>query len=144
MLDKSCLYISDYIERNKDTYYDMLTRVRTHNDMISWIKFFLEAVIETSKTAKEKFRNVVELTMEMDKIIMNLPVKSDNVKKVIDVLYNEPIINRKNLMKITNIRPSTLKDIVNVLLENNIILEITGYSRNQVFAFQRYIDLFLK
>ncbi len=27
ILDKSCLYISDYIERNKDTYYDMLTRV---------------------------------------------------------------------------------------------------------------------
>lgn len=39
MLEKSCLYISDYIERNKDTYYDMLTRVRTHNDMIGWIKF---------------------------------------------------------------------------------------------------------
>lgn len=144
MLDKSCLYISDYIERNKDTYYDMLTRVRTHNDMIAWIKFFLKAVIETSKTAKEKFRNVVELTMEMDKIIVNLPVKSDNVKKVIDVLYNEPIINRKKLMEITNIRPSTLKDTVNVLLENNIIVETTGYSRNQVFAFQKYIDLFLK
>lgn len=37
-------------------YYDMLTRVKTHNDMIGWIKFFLEVVIETSKTAKEKFR----------------------------------------------------------------------------------------
>lgn len=144
MLDKSCLYISDYIERNKDTYYDMLTRVRTHNDMIAWIKFFLEAVIETSKTAKEKFRNVVELTMEMDKVIMDLPIKAENAKKVIDVLYNEPIINRKKLMEITNIRPSTLKDTVNVLLENNIIVETTGYSRNQVFAFQKYIDLFLK
>ena len=144
MLDKSCLYISDYIERNKDTYYDMLTRVRTHNDMIAWIKFFLEAVIETSKTAKEKFRNVVELTMEMDKIIIDLPIKAENAKKVIDVLYNEPIINRKKLMEITNIRPSTLKDTVNVLLENNIIVEITGYSRNQVFVFQKYIDLFFK
>ena len=144
MLDKSCLYISDYIERNKDTYYDMLTRVRTHNDMIAWIKFFLEAVIETSKTAKEKFRNVVELTMEMDKTIIDLPIKAENAKKVIDVLYNEPIINRKKLMEITNIRPSTLKDTVNVLLENNIIVETTGYSRNQVFAFQKYIDLFLK
>ena len=143
MLDKSCLYISDYIERNKDTYYDMLTRVRTHNDMIAWIKFFLEAVIETSKTAKEKFRNVVELTMEMDKTIINLPIKAENAKKVIDVLYNEPIINRKKLMEITSIRPSTLKDTVNVLLENNIIVETTGYSRNQVFAFQKYIDLFL-
>lgn len=144
MLDKSCLYISDYIERNKDTYYDMLTRVRTHNDMIAWIKFFLEAVIETSKTAKEKFRNAVELTMEMDKTIIDLPIKAENAKKVIDVLYNEPIINRKKLMEITNIRPSTLKDTVNVLLENNIIVETTGYSRNQVFAFQKYIDLFLK
>ena len=144
ILDKSCLYISDYIERNKDTYYDMLTRVRTHNDMIAWIKFFLEVVIETSKTAKEKFRNVVELTMEMDKTTIKLPIKAENAKKVIDVLYNEPIINRKKLMEITNIKPSTLKDTVNVLLEKNIIVETTGYSRNQIFAFQKYIDLFLK
>ena len=144
MLDKSCLYISDYIERNKDTYYDMLTRVRTHNDMIAWIKFFLEAVIETSKTAKEKFRNVVELTMEMDKVIVNLPVKSDNVKKVIDVLYNEPVINRKKLYDITKIKEGTIKNIINCLLENNIIVETTGYSRNQIFTFQKYTDLFLK
>lgn len=81
MLEKSCLYISDYIERNKDTYYDMLTRVRTNNDMIGWIKFFLEAVIETSKTAKEKFRNVVELTMEMDKVIMGFVSKTRKCKK---------------------------------------------------------------
>ena len=144
MLEKSCLYISDYIERNKDTYYDMLTRVRTNNDMIGWIKFFLEAVIETSKTAKEKFRNVVELTMEMDKIIVNLPVKSDNVKKVIDVLYNEPVINRKKLCDITKIKEGTIKNIINCLLENNIIVETTGYSRNQIFTFQKYTDLFLK
>lgn len=99
MLEKSCLYISDYIERNKDTYYDMLTRVRTHNDMIGWIKFFLEAVIETSKTAKEKFRNVVELTMEMDKVIMDLSVKPENARKVLDVLYDEPVISRKKILE---------------------------------------------
>ena len=144
ILDKSCLYISDYIEKNKDTYYDLLTRVRTHNDIISWIKFFLEAVIETAKTAKEKFRSVVELTVEMDKTIMKLPVKPENAKKVIDALYNEPVINRKKLIEITNMKSSTLKDTVNALLKNNILLETTGYSRNQVFAFQKYIDLFLK
>ena len=144
MLEKSCLYVSDYIERNKDTYYDMLTRVRTHNDMIGWIKFFLETVIETAKTAKEKFRKVVELTMEMDKVIMCLPIRTENSKRVIDVLYDEPIINRKKLLELTNIKESTLKDIVNILLKNNIIVETTGYTRNQVFAFQKYIDLFLK
>ena len=30
------------------------------------------------------------------------------------------------------------------LLENNIIVETTGYSRNQIFTFQKYTDLFLK
>ncbi len=144
MLNKSCLYISDYIERNKDTYYDLLTRVRTHNDMISWIKFFLEAVIETSKTAKEKFRKVVELTMEMDKVIMDLPVKPENAKKVIEVLYNEPVINRKKLCDLTKIKEGTIKNVINSLLEKQIIVENTGYSRNQIFTFQKYTDLFLK
>lgn len=144
MLDKSCLYISDYIERNKDTYYDMLTRVRTHNDMIAWIKFFLEAVIETSKTAKEKFKNVVELTMEMDKVIMDLPVKPENAKKVLDVLYDEPIVSRKKILELIDIKSTTLNVCINALKEKNIIIETTGYSRNQVFAFQKYIDLFLK
>ena len=137
------IYLSAYI-LSKDTYYDMLTRVRTHNDIISWIKFFLGAVIETSKTAKEKFRNVVEFTQEMDKVIMNLPVKPENAKKVIDVLYNEPIINRKKLCDLTKLKEGTIKNIINCLLENNIIIETTGYSRNQIFAFQKYIDLFLK
>ena len=144
MLEKSCLYISDYIERNKDTYYDLLTRVRTHNDMISWIKFFLEAIIETSKTAKEKFRKVVELTMEMDSLIMKLPVKPENAKKVIDLLYDEPVINRKKLADLTGIKEGTVKNIINCLLENDIIVETTGYSRNQIFTFQKYTDLFLK
>ena len=144
MLQKSCLYISDYIERNKDKYYDMLTRVRTRNDMIGWIKFFLEAVIETSKIAKEKFRRVVKLTMEMDKIVFELSVRSDNAKKVIDALYNEPVINRKKLCELTNIKESTIKNIINCFLDNNIIVETTGYSRNQIFTFKKYTDLFLK
>lgn len=144
MLDKSCLYISDYIERNKDTYYDMLTRVRTHNDIISWIKFFLEAVIETSKTAKEKFRKVVELTMEMDKTIMDLPVKPENAKKVIDLLYDEPVLTRNKMAEKTEIKLTTINGVVNSLLEKQIIKETTGYNRNQIFAFEKYIDLFLK
>jgi Fic family protein len=143
MLEKSCLYISDYIERNKDAYYDFLTRVRTQNDMILWIKFFLEAIIETAKTAKDKFRKVVELTVEMDKKILQLGAKPENAKKVLDVLYNEPKVTRNTLIEKTGIPDTTLKRIINTMLENGIIKETTGYSRNQIFAFEKYINLFL-
>lgn len=143
MLEKPCLYISDYIERHKDVYYDTLTRVRTKNDMIGWIKFFLEAVIETSKTAKDKFRKVVNLTVEMDKVIIELPYKTDNAKKIINAMYNEPVLSRNQLSKTVDMNITTVKRTVNVLIENNILIETTGFSRNQIFAFQKYIDLFL-
>lgn len=122
----------------------MLTRVRTHNDLIGWIKFFLEAVIETSKTAKEKFRNVVEFTMEMDKVIMELPVKPENAKKIIELLYDEPVLTRNKMSEITGIKLTTINGIVNALLEKEIITETTGYSGNQILAFEKYINLFLK
>ena len=144
MLEKSCLYVSDYIERNKETYYDLFTRVRTHNDMISWIKFFLETVIETAKTAKEKFRKVLELTVEMDKVVMELPVKLENAKKVIELMYDEPIITRNKMAEKTGIKLTTINGAVKALLDAKIITETTGYSRNQIFAFEKYINVFLK
>lgn len=144
MLNKSCLYISDYIERNKDEYYDCLTRVRTQNDMIGWIKFFLTAVIETSKIAKDKFKKVVEFTMEMDRKILNMTVKPENTKKVLDVLYDEPAVNRKKLVELTGITESTIKNIINNFVDKGILVETTGYTRNQIFKFQKYTDLFLK
>ena len=144
MLNKSCLYISDYIERNKDEYYDCLTRVRTQNDMIGWIKFFLTAVIETSKIAKDKFKKVVEFTMEMDRKILNMTVKPENAKKVLDVLYDEPAVNRKKLVELTGITESTIKNIINNFVDKGILVETTGYTRNQIFKFQKYTDLFSK
>ena len=144
ILEKSCLYISDYIERNKDAYYDFLTRVRTQNDMILWVKFFLEAIIETAKIAKDKFRKVVELTQEMDQKIMNIGVKPENAKRFLNLLYDEPIISRNKSVEMTGIKLTTVNGIINAFLENNIVVETTGYSRNQVFTFQKYIDLFLK
>ncbi|WP_096029722.1 Fic family protein [Campylobacter lanienae] len=142
MLEKSCLYISDYIERNKDEYYDCLTRARINNDIIGWIKFFLEAVIETSKTAKNKFKKVVEFTQEIDNEIVKFPVKTENVKKVVDFLYNEPQVTRNKLVEGTGIKLTTINGIVKVLLSEGIIKEVTGYTRNQIFVFEKYINLF--
>ena len=144
VLSTPALYISYFLKKNRIEYYDRMNEVRLKGNYEQWIKFFLEVVIETSKIAKEKFRNVVELTMEMDRVIMDLPVKPENAKKVLDVLYDEPIVSRKKILELIDIKQTTLNVCINALKEKNIIIETTGYSRNQVFAFQKYIDLFLK
>lgn len=142
LINKPYFYISDYIEKNKNAYYDFLSRVRTNNDMISWIKFFLECVIETAKNARIKFESVVNFTNEMNEVILKLPVKAENAKKVIDVLYQEPIINRKMIQQKTLLKDTALKSVVNALVKEGLLVETTGFNRNQIFSFQKYIDLF--
>lgn len=137
-----CFYISNYIEENKNAYYDFLSRVRTNNDMISWIKFFLEATIETAKTARVKFQNILQFTKEVDQILPTLSVKYENAKKVIDFLYIQPKASRIEIIEKTKIPDSTVNGIINELMRVNLINEITGFSRNKVYQFTKYIELF--
>jgi len=137
-----CFYISNYIEENKNAYYDFLSRVRTNNDMISWIEFFLEATIETAKTARVKFQNILQFTKEVDQILPTLSVKYENAKKVIDFLYIQPKASRIEIIEKTKIPDSTVNGIINELMRVNLINEITGFSRNKVYQFTKYIELF--
>ena len=142
-LDNPCLYISFFFEKNRDLYYQKLNDVRTKNDIIGWIKFFLEGIIETAKIAKLKFKNIVELTKKIDKEITNLKVKYDNVKKIIDYFYDEPYSSRRKIIENLGIPESTVKGVISELQKSGIIKEITGYSRNQIFVFSEYVDIFL-
>ena len=56
----------------------------------------------------------------------------------------EPVLNRNKMSEITGIKLTTINGIVNALLDRKIIVETTGYSRNQIFVFEKYINLFLK
>lgn len=142
-LDNPCLYISFFFEKNRDLYYQKLNNVRTNNDIIGWIKFFWEGVIETAKIAKEKFKNVVELTKKIDGKLTELNVKFDNAKKVIDYFYNEPYSSRKKIADALEMPDSTVNGVVNELKRVNIIKETTGFSKNQIFVFTEYVNIFL-
>lgn len=143
LLDNPCLYISFFFEKNRNLYYQKLNEVRTNNDIIGWIKFFLEGIIETAKIAKDKFKKIVQLTKEIDYMIANLNVKYDNAKKVINFFYNEPYLSRKKLANGLNMPDSTVNGVINELLKANIIKETTGYTKNQIFVFEEYVDIFL-
>lgn len=48
---------------------------------------------------------------------MDLPVKPENAKKVIDLLYDEPILTRNKMSELTEIKLTTINGIVNALLD---------------------------
>lgn len=80
---------------------------------------------------------------KIDIQISNLKVKYENAKKIIDYFYDEPYSTRKKISDALKMPESTVNGVINELKLSNIIKETTGYSRNQIFVFSEYIEIFL-
>ncbi len=142
LLKKPSLYLSDFIERNKSVYYESLTRVRTDNDLIHWIKFFLEAVIVTANSGVKTFQDILSLKQEMDTIVVSFGKKAHNASKLLEYLYQRPIISISDIIEPLEVSKPTANSLVKEFEEKGILKEITGYERNKLFAFNRYLSIY--
>ena len=61
LLAKPSLYLSDFFERNRASYYDALMQVRVSNDLIHWVRFFLNGVAQTATKGREIFSQILTL-----------------------------------------------------------------------------------
>ncbi|MEA2028600.1 MAG: Fic family protein [Campylobacterota bacterium] len=144
LLKKPSLYLSDFIERNKSLYYESLTFVREQNDITSWIKFFLEAVIETSRSGVQTFQDILILKQEMDTITLEFGKKAHNATKILELLYQKPVVGVSDIIENVDISKPTANSLVKELEEKGILVEITGYQRNKLYAFDRYLKIYSK
>lgn len=143
MLSKPCFYISDFFEKHRTEYYDALNRVRLNNDLIGWIKFFLKAVIETAKSAKVKFKNVTDYVKDTEERALKLGGRPENILRVLRLFYDNPLLSSSVIAKETGISKGTVDNIIKKLYGDNILVEVTGYSRNRLFALMDYLKIFI-
>ena len=142
LLKKPSLYLSDYIEKNKDYYYESLTRVRTQNDLAGWIKFFLEAVIETARSGAKTFESILSLKQEMDTMTQTFGKKAHNASKLVEYLYQRPIVSINDVSDALAVSKPTANILVKEFEEKEILRELTGYQRNKLFVFERYLNIY--
>src|SRR5690606_31963285 len=142
ILKQPILYLSDFFERNRNLYYDNLMRVRTHNDLSQWLKFFLEGIIETAKSGVETFDGILQLQKILEEKLSGIGVRSADAYKVVEYLYSNPIIDAQTVATIINKTPKSAYSLINVLEELTIIKEITGSQRGRLYLFKDYMDLF--
>ncbi len=143
ILNKPALYLSDYLEKNREEYYSSLTKVRKENDLIQWIKFFLRGVIETSENTKKTFMEIIKLRNEMNEISHKFGARSKKVNIIINKFYENPIMNIKEIVDTTGIIDKTARNLIDLMEKNNIIKEITGNNRNKMYALEKYLNIFL-
>ncbi|PKN72926.1 MAG: cell filamentation protein Fic [Candidatus Cloacimonetes bacterium HGW-Cloacimonetes-3] len=142
LLLKPTLYLSDFFEKHRGQYYDALTRVRESNDLGHWVRFFLQAVVDTAEKGKVTFDNILILHRSIENDLVKLGRRAENARKLMMHLYRSPVVNIKQVEELLNLNYARANSLVTSLVDMNILRETTGYSRNRIFMFKRYIDTF--
>ena len=144
LLHKPALYLSDFFERNRGAYYDALTVVRSSNNLLHWLSFFLTAVIETATNSKNTFMNIMALRQDVEHQILGLGKRAENAKKLLMYLYQRPMVSVNEVAELLVVTHQAANMLVGQLESMNILVETTGYGRNRLYLFQHYFELFMK
>ena len=144
LLSKPSLYLSDFFERNRASYYDALMRVRQANDLVHWVRFFLQGVAETATKGRDVFRDILTLRNDAERQVMDLGRRAPNARATIDVLYSKPIVTAGELQTALGISQPTANSLLGELTERGLLVELTGRQWGRAYCFQRYLALFTR
>src|SRR4030066_531813 len=137
-LKQPVLVLSDVFERNRTHYYDNLMRVREKNDLRQWFKFFLVGVIETAKNSIATFDGILKLQKQVDSQIKTLGSRTANAQKVINYLYQHPMIDAAKAGEVAEISAASAYKLIADLERFGILKEITGGRRGKMYVFDAY------
>ncbi len=121
-MDKPLLYLLDFFERNRLSYYDKLTLVRSDNDLEQWIIFFLVGIIETAEKSVNTLNNIIDLKTNIeDNIISSMGRRSKNGILLLQELFKEPLVTVKKVQQITGLSAKTANELVKTFVEHKIL-----------------------
>lgn len=143
ILAQPLLYLSTYFEKRKDLYYDNLNSVRVNNDMTHWIKYFLVGVEQTAALASQTLSNILKFKDDIESHVRaSYGRRSTTAILLIHHLMQNPVVTVDDAARLCNISYKSANDIVKLLSKDGYLVESTGQSRNRLFKFKPYTDIF--
>ena len=137
VLLRPLLYLSVYFKAHRAQYYDRLTAIRFDGDWEGWMRFFLQGVIEVSRSATETARKILTLReASLDQAL------SGPAHRLVKCLFEYPVINVRKAQTLLGCAFTTANKVVTELEDAGLLVEITGNRRNRRYRFDPYIRLF--
>ena len=142
ILSRPMFYISAYLERNREIYYERLLAISRDGDWNGWISFFLQAIVLQSEENSVKARAILDLYNDMKTRVPEI-TRSQYSVQAIDVLFSSPIISSSDFATKSGIPSRTAQRIVERLEQKGILrlLREGKGSRSPVYLFPGLLDI---
>lgn len=144
LLSKPSLYLSDFFERNRASYYDALMRVRSSNDLIHWVRFFLSGVAQTATKGRDTFQQILALRNQVEQQLLQLGKRTPNARQALNVLYRKPMVTAAYLEQELRLSHPTVNALLRDFIRLGVLREVTGAARNRLYVFEPYLELFIR
>lgn len=133
VLDLPLLYLSAYIERNKQHYYSLLLRVSQESAWEEWLRFFLYGVVAQASDAVNNIQRLMALKATYDKSL-RAKKASGSMTRLIDYLFANPMITVPGAARYLGITYPPAKSAVEKLKDMGILVEYDDKERGRVFV----------
>lgn len=142
VLQEPMLYLSVFFKKHRQTYYDLLQRVRTEGDWEAWLLFFMDAITSTASQAVATAQRLTAMLVKDKAKIAGLGRASGSAIQILDAMFARPVSSIAALAKATGLTPATIGKALDALQQNaQIVREVSGLKRNRIFAYAEYIQI---
>lgn len=135
------VYISQYFERHRRDYYDLLADVSYQDGWIPWIRFFLNGLCEQANDASDLARQIIAMREEYRTKLIEM--NSAYAFGLLDALFMWPIFTTVNIKGPAGIKNTqTLISLLEKFERHGMIRNWTPErQRGRTYAFQPLLDL---
>ena len=141
IMPQPLLYMSPYLENNREEYVDLLLSVSQTSDWLSWIRFFLTGVLTSCDKTITTIQKVQEL-QEKYKGQCHKARSSALLVKIIDDIFERIGITVKRVKVLTGTSYTAALHNVNKLMEYGILTEHKFSGRENFYYCQELLRIF--
>jgi len=120
-----------------------LMQVRVRNDLIHWMRFFLNGVAQAATKGRDVFQGILALRNRVEHDAASMGRRAGIARRALNLLYRKPIVDAGDLERALAVTTPTANSLIRLFLEKGILTEITGQQRGRVYSFEPYLRLFL-
>lgn len=141
VLPQPLLYLSLYLKQHRQTYYDLLQKVRETGDWEAWLNFFLAGVEATAMQATDTVGRLLHLFQQDRARLHQLGRAAGSAPRVHEFMQKHPMVSSPQLTKALGLSKPAVNAALATLVELGIAEETTGQKRWRVFSYREYLRI---